>query len=255
MKQQRISLFWLFGSGEVVHLCHSCTDKHIPKRSIQCRGKTDSNVGCSSITPALAPKDVPTSFLLFTFSTVLPKSILQVSSLVSDTNCLNTYLLWIPFLAILFRLAFKPTLSTTAESEHDGSCQERNTRGWHLFTRSANNAKPTAFSQVWLVVFWSNSGLETRPETAWLLLGTANSANFPRFDLELPWLSSTSTRAVTVPRKHRRAGAGPQLRWAGEPARANTGRDLQVLHISKRRTNSYFTAKSAQLKPISKADW
>lgn len=40
VKQQRISLLWLFGSGEVVHLWHSCTDRvQIPKRSIQCRCK------------------------------------------------------------------------------------------------------------------------------------------------------------------------------------------------------------------------
>lgn len=119
VKQQRISLPRWFGS-EVLHLWHSCADKCIPKRGIQRRAKPTARWDVSPSHWQL----LPVTFLLFISFTALPKSVLQSSpatTLLGDTNSLNTCLPQIPFLAVLFRLAFNPTLSTTPESEHDGS--------------------------------------------------------------------------------------------------------------------------------------
>lgn len=40
--------------------------------------------------------------------------------------------------------------------------------------------------------------LESLTDTAWLLPATANSANLPKFGLELPWLCSISTRTAST---------------------------------------------------------
>ena len=148
VKQQRISAFWLLGSGEAARLWHSCTDTHIPKSSVQRRGTLTATWALS---PPLAPKDLPAPFLLLTRSTALPGSVLQLSTLVSATNSLNTYLPGTPVLAIFFRLAFRPTLSATLELEHDGSWSRRHRRGGHLLTCPASSARTLAFLRCFLI--------------------------------------------------------------------------------------------------------
>lgn len=123
VKQQRIPSFRLFVSVEEIHLQHSCTVKCIPKRRTQCRGKLTAAGARSLSQQAVPPMDLPTSFLLLFSFSVLSKSLLHLSILVSDTdkfledspdlNSFSSNTTW---------LAFKPTLSTTPQSGHDGSC-------------------------------------------------------------------------------------------------------------------------------------
>lgn len=123
VKQQRIPFFWLFASVEEIHLQHSCTVKCIPKRRTQCRGKLTAAGARSLSQQAVAPMDLPTSFLFLSSFSVLSKSLPHLSILVSNTDkfledspALNS------FSSNTTWLAFIPMLSTAPQSERDGSC-------------------------------------------------------------------------------------------------------------------------------------